>query len=69
LINILNGAASYDLNGDGVVNSADRSTYVGGGIPSEVVTVIREGGTTTLTGTKSGDDVSNLNRLKTYFYQ
>lgn len=68
-INILNGAASFDLDGSGTTTTADRKTNVGGGIPSEVVTVIREGGTTTLTGTKSGDDVSDLNRLKTYWFQ
>ncbi len=57
------------LNNDG---SVDRSATIGGGIPSEVVIVIRDGGVTGLVGTSGGaagiDVGGGLPRYKTYWY-
>lgn len=50
-INYLTGEPVYDLNNDG---SLDRFVSIGGGIPSEVVIVIRDGGVTGLVGTSGG---------------
>jgi type IV pilus assembly protein PilY1 len=50
-LNYLSGAGMVDLTGDG---SIDRFTEIGGGIPSEIVVVSREGGTTALVGTSGG---------------
>jgi type IV pilus assembly protein PilY1 len=69
-LNILDGAASMDLNGDGTVDSSDRQVNVGGGIPSEHVIVIREGGNSDLVGTSAPGAVNkNLQRAKTYWFQ
>lgn len=50
-LNFLTGTPEFDYNNDG---TKDRYTAVGGGIPSEVVIVIREGGITGLVGTSGG---------------
>jgi len=50
-LNYLSGAGVTDLNGDGTI---DRYVSIGGGIPSEVVVVIREGGVSGLIGTSGG---------------
>lgn len=59
-----------DLDGDG---KPDRSKNVGGGIPSELVTVIREGGVTGLVGTSGGAASPNIGnnvpRGKSYWYE
>lgn len=72
-LNMLNGTAIMDNNGDNQVTTDDRKKYVGGGIPSELVTVIREGGTTALVGTSGGAASpkidSDLPRFKTYWYE
>jgi len=70
-INILNGAAGTDLDGSGgALTTGDRKTNVGGGIPSEHVIVIREGGNSDLVGTSSPGAVDdNLKRAKTYWFQ
>lgn len=68
-LNYLNGSGAYDLSGDG---TPDRFAAVGGGIPSEVIIVIRDGGVTGLVGTSGGAAAtkvdSNLPRYKTYWY-
>ena len=43
-VNYLDGTPAFDLNGDGTTDTNDRSAVVGGGVPSEPVIVIREGG-------------------------
>ena len=69
-LNILNGAADFDYNKDGVLTTADRRQTAGGGIPSEMVVVIREGGVTGLVGPNlPGGVPSNLPREKTYWFQ
>lgn len=69
-VNYLNATAIYDFDKDG---TKDRQTQVGGGIPSEAVIVIREGGVTTLVGTSGGaasPDVDlALPRYPTYWYE
>lgn len=62
------------LNASGVYNtSGARSGVIGGGIPSELVIVIREGGTSGLIGTSGGAKLTqppkDLPRHKTYWYQ
>ncbi|MGE5242162.1 MAG: pilus assembly protein [Bacteroidota bacterium] len=70
-VNYLSGTQMFDLNhsGDGVL---DRSAAVGGGIPSEPVIVIREGGVSGLVGTSGGaasiDTNSGNNKYRTYWY-
>jgi len=53
-VNVLNAAAVFDYDGSGSVGLSDRIQDVGGGIPSELVTVIREGGVTGLVGVSGG---------------
>lgn len=69
-VNYLTAAPVYDYDGD---NSIERSMKVGGGIPSETVIVIREGGVTTLIGTSGGaaspDIKLNMPRYQTYWYE
>ncbi len=61
------------LNGAGRLSGGARSAVVGGGIPSELVVVIRPGGASGLIGTSSGastPDVGEvLPRFKTYWKQ
>jgi len=57
-LNALDGKTVIDLNGDGTL---DRSLTVGGGIPSELVTVIREDGTVGLVGASGGGTKVNVN--------
>ncbi|MGA9031456.1 MAG: hypothetical protein WB402_02910 [Sulfuricaulis sp.] len=68
-LNYLTGEGVYDQNNDG---SVDRFNTIGGGIPSEVVIVIRDGGVTGLVGTSGGaagiDVGGGLPRYKTYWY-
>lgn len=68
-VNLLSGTPMYDLDGD---NALDRFGVAGGGIPSEVIIVIRDGGVTGLVGTSGGaKQVSpggGTNRYKTYWY-
>lgn len=68
-MNYLNGTAVSDLDNNG---SIERSIGVGGGIPSEIVIVIREGGVTALVGTSGGAKTpkvdSELPRFPTYWY-
>lgn len=52
-LNVLYGGANVDLNKDGVIDASDRLGSAGGGIPSEHVIVIREGGLTDLVGTNT----------------
>lgn len=68
-VNYLTGDAVYDQDGD---NTPDRFAVIGGGIPSEVVIVIRDGGVTGLVGTSGGAAGvtvgGSLPRYKTYWY-
>jgi type IV pilus assembly protein PilY1 len=57
-LNALDAGIVVDMNGDG---TADRSLKVGGGIPSELVTVIREDGTVGLVGASGGGQKINVN--------
>jgi type IV pilus assembly protein PilY1 len=70
VMNYLDATAIYDFNSDG---AKDRQYTVGGGIPSEAVIVIREGGVTTLIGTSGGaahPPISmSLPRYQTYWYE
>lgn len=56
--NALDAGIAVDMDGDG---TADRSLKVGGGIPSELVTVIREDGTVGLVGASGGGQKINVN--------
>jgi len=68
--NILNGGASFDLDLDGDIDSNDRKSDVGGGIPSEHVVVIRPGGNSDLVGSSQPGAVNQkLQRYKTYWFQ
>ena len=68
-LNYLTGEPAYDLNGDGAL---DRYAVAGGGIPSEVIIVIRDGGVTGLVGTSGGAKLVNpgggSNRYKTFWW-
>jgi len=68
-VNLLTGAPMYDLTGD---TTLDRFGIAGGGIPSEVIVVIRDGGVTGLVGTSGGakqvDPGSPDSRKRTYWY-
>ncbi len=61
------------INGAGRLTGGARSETIGGGIPSELVVVIRPGGTSALIGTSGGarqtDVGSTLPRFKTYWKQ
>ena len=61
------------LNGAGTLTGGARSVGVGGGIPSELVVVIRPGGTSALIGTSGGakqaDIAAGLPRFKTTWSQ
>jgi type IV pilus assembly protein PilY1 len=50
-LNFLDGTPGLDLNNDGAV---DRSVAIGGGIPSEVVVIVRPGGSTGLVNVSGG---------------
>ena len=56
--NALDAGITVDMDGDG---TAERSLVVGGGIPSELVTVIREDGTVGLVGASGGGQKINVN--------
>jgi type IV pilus assembly protein PilY1 len=68
-LNYLTGSPVYDLNGDGTL---DRFAIAGGGIPSEVIIVIRDGGVTGLVGTSGGAKQvtpgGGSNRYKTFWW-
>ena len=68
-INYLNATAAFDRNNDG---TNERGGVAGGGIPSEPVIVIREGGVTGLVGTSGGaasiEVGSGGSRYKTFWY-
>lgn len=72
-LNYLNGTAVFDYNKDGSIATGDRTLNLGGGIPSELITVIREGGTSALVGTSGGaaqpEMKSETPRYKTYWYE
>ena len=68
VINYLSGTEMFDLDHSG---GSDRFVNVGGGIPSEPVIVIREGGVTGLVGTSGGassiSTSSGGNKYRTYW--
>ena len=51
VLNLLSGAARFDLDTNSTITTTDRSINVGGGIPPELVIVIREGGVSGLVNT------------------
>ena len=67
-VKYLTGEAAYDLDNNG---SIDRFGIAGGGIPSEVIIVIRDGGVTGLVGTSGGAKQvvpgGGANRYKTFW--
>ena len=69
-LNYLDAKIAIDLDGDG---TKERSIGLGGGIPSELVTVIREDGTTGLVGSSGGAvkvEVENIGgQERTFWYQ
>jgi type IV pilus assembly protein PilY1 len=69
-LNYLNATPVYDLNGDGAI---ERSAVVGGGIPSEVIVVIRDSGVTGLVGVSGGATQTKVKDkvtiFKTYWYE
>lgn len=71
-VNYLDATPEIDQDKDGDIDTADRVAKVGGGIPSEPVIVIREGGTTGLVGTSGGAGTiqppGGTNRYRTYWY-
>ena len=72
-LNLLTAAAMVDFNqSGGDPTDADRSLDLGGGIPSELVVVIREGGVTGLVGVSGGTATppldSELPRFTTFWY-
>lgn len=69
-LNLLDGAADFDSNGDGTLDTSDRKSNVGGGIPSEHVVVIRPGGNSDLVGTAMPGNVKQgLQRDTIYWFQ
>jgi type IV pilus assembly protein PilY1 len=69
-VDYLTGVAVEDFDNNG---TEERFTEVGGGIPSEAVVVIREGGVTALVGTSGGASSPEMGlkqpRYGTYWYQ
>lgn len=73
-LNVLNATAVYDYENDGDIDSADRADDVGGGIPSELVIIIRESGVSGLIGTSGGAAKpsglpTKLPRVRTYWQE
>lgn len=68
-VSVLTGVAVFDYNGDGTL---DRYVTAGGGIPSGVVIVLREGGATGLVGTSGGSTGTQVrqpgDKDKTFWY-
>lgn len=68
-VNYLTGSPAYNLTGD---SALDRYAFAGGGIPSEVIIVIRDGGVTGLVGTSGGAKQvtpgGGANRYKTFWW-
>lgn len=68
-LNAIDATAVVDLTGNGV----SRSVELGGGIPSELVTVIREDGTVGVVGGGGGETTVNVNNegatKRTYWIQ
>jgi type IV pilus assembly protein PilY1 len=58
-LNLLNGTAAFDWNGDGTLTAADRSLTMGGGLLPETVIVIRPEGTSGLVGLNRVPDLSS----------
>lgn len=70
-LNLLTATGAADFDNDG--QEDDRKKVIGGGIPSETVVIIREGGTTGLIGTSGGaasaeGDFSNK-AARTFWYE
>jgi type IV pilus assembly protein PilY1 len=72
-INYLTGTAMFDLQNTGVSGATQRSAVVGGGIPSEVVVVIRDDGVTGLVGVSGGATQTKVKPkvtiMKSYWYE
>ena len=72
-VNYLNGTAAIDFDKSGTLTNGDRTKDLHGGVPSELVTVIREGGTSSIVGTSGGaatpDIGGKLPRFKTYWLE
>ncbi|MDH3282647.1 MAG: hypothetical protein OEQ18_16185, partial [Gammaproteobacteria bacterium] len=72
-VDLVDGSAVFDFNGNTNLEKADRTFNVGGGIPSELVPVFLETGLTGLVGTGGGAAKppinANLPRERTFWYQ
>lgn len=73
-LNVLNATANYDYDADTTLETSERSTVVGGGIPSELVVVIRQSGVSGLIGTSGGAAKpagipTALPRARTYWHE
>jgi type IV pilus assembly protein PilY1 len=60
-LNYLTGSAAFDLNHDNNITAADRFAVAGGGIPSEVIIVIRDPGNTPVAPPPGSGGGSNCN--------
>lgn len=77
VLNYLSAGGVLDFNNDGTLDrryiNSQGQDVIGGGIPSEAVIVIREGGVTTLVGTSGGAANPNVGlkmpRYNTYWYE
>lgn len=72
-LDILNTKAVIDWNGDGTIDPiTDRSSYVGGGIPSDVVPIFTKQGVVAIVGTEGGarslGEIGSLPQYRTYWY-
>jgi type IV pilus assembly protein PilY1 len=69
-LHYLNATAVVDFDNDG---TSDRYNNIGGGIPSETVVIVQEGGVSSLVGTSGGAANpkidSSLPRYRTYWYE
>jgi len=70
---ILSAEAALDWDGDGDINSSDRSLALGSGIPSGVVPIFTREGVVGIVGIEGGAAqlgvLAGLPRFRTYWYE